>query len=76
MDAHERLLGGTMAGDPMLFARQDGVEAAWGIVDPILDDVTLVHPYEPGTWGPDEAARLTEAVSGWYTSPETDAPGP
>jgi glucose-6-phosphate 1-dehydrogenase len=76
MDAYERLLGDAMAGDPMLFARQDGVEAAWAVVDPILDDATPVHPYAPGTWGPDEAARLTEAVGGWYTSPETDTPCP
>jgi glucose-6-phosphate 1-dehydrogenase len=76
MDAYERLLGDAMAGDPILFAREDGVEAAWAIVEPVLDDATPVHPYEPGTWGPDEAARLTEAVGGWYTSPETEAPGP
>jgi glucose-6-phosphate 1-dehydrogenase len=70
LDAYERLLGDAMAGDPTLFAREDGVEAAWAVVQPILGDATPVHAYEPGTWGPPEAARLTEAVGGWYSSPE------
>ncbi len=69
-DAYERLLGDAMAGDAMLFAREDGVEAAWAVVQPVLGDATPVHEYEPGTWGPPEAARLTEAKGGWYTSPE------
>jgi glucose-6-phosphate 1-dehydrogenase len=72
LEPYERLLGDAMAGDPTLFAREDGVEAAWGIVQPILGDATPVHPYEPGTWGPKEAARLTEPVGGWYSSPETE----
>jgi glucose-6-phosphate 1-dehydrogenase len=67
MDAYERLLGDAMAGDPILFAREDGVEAAWAIVQPILGDATPVHPYEPGTWGPPEADRLTVDVGGWHT---------
>ncbi len=69
-DAYERLLGDAMAGDPMLFAREDGVEAAWAVVQPVLGDATPVHEYEPGTWGPPEAAKLTEGVGGWYASPE------
>src|SRR5713101_970484 len=52
MDAYERLLGDAMAGDATLFARQDSVEAAWAIVQPILGNVTPVHEYRPGTWGP------------------------
>jgi glucose-6-phosphate 1-dehydrogenase len=71
LEPYERLLGDAMSGDPMLFAREDGVEAAWAIVDSILGDVTPAHQYEPGTWGPKEAERLTEAVGGWYASPET-----
>ncbi|MDP3857311.1 MAG: glucose-6-phosphate dehydrogenase [Stagnimonas sp.] len=58
MNAYERLLGDAMVGDGTLFAGQDGVEAAWAVVQPVLDNVTPVHEYEPGTWGPAQAARL------------------
>ncbi len=40
-----------MEGDPTLFVREDAVEAAWAVVDDVLDDATPVHPYEPGTLG-------------------------
>ena len=66
MDAYERLLGDAMAGDAILFAREDAVEAAWAAVEPILGNVTPVHEYEPGTWGPAEADRLTADVGGWH----------
>jgi glucose-6-phosphate 1-dehydrogenase len=66
MDAYERLLTDAMEGDRLLFSRQDGVEAAWAIVQPILGDVTPVHEYAPGTWGPPEADALTEEVGGWH----------
>ncbi len=66
MDAYERLLSDAMAGDGTLFTRQDAVEAAWAIVQPILGDVTEVHEYQPGSWGPAEAARLTQEVGGWH----------
>ena len=66
MDAYERLLSDAMAGDGTLFARQDAVEAAWAIVQPILGDVTPVHEYEPGSWGPPEATRLTGDIGGWH----------
>jgi glucose-6-phosphate 1-dehydrogenase len=65
MDAYERLLGDAMAGDPTLFARRDAVEAAWSVVDPVLRNVTPVLEYEPGSWGPAEAERLTADVGGW-----------
>ncbi|MBV8490893.1 MAG: glucose-6-phosphate dehydrogenase, partial [Candidatus Eremiobacteraeota bacterium] len=53
MDAYERVLSDAMAGDATLFARQDYVEEAWRIVDPILNqEATPVYAYDPGTWGP------------------------
>lgn len=58
-------LGDAMAGDATLFAREDAVEVAWGIVQPILGNVTPVHEYDVGTWGPVEADRLTADVGGW-----------
>ncbi len=66
MDAYERLLGDAMEGDGTLFARQDGVEAAWAIVEPILGDVMPIREYDPGTWGPAEADALTADVGGWH----------
>ena len=69
MTPYERLLGDAMAGDATLFAREDGVEAAWAIVEPILGNATPIHEYAPGTWGPGQAAALAEASGGGYTSP-------
>jgi glucose-6-phosphate 1-dehydrogenase len=66
MDAYERLLHDAMVGDGTLFARQDAVEAAWAIVQPILGDVTPVYEYRPGTWGPAEAGKLTAGAGGWH----------
>ncbi|MEO7997685.1 MAG: glucose-6-phosphate dehydrogenase [Gemmatimonadaceae bacterium] len=65
MDAYERLLGDAMHGDATLFARQDAVEAAWRLVDPLLDDPVIPDPYEKGSWGPESADRLTRNVGGW-----------
>ena len=64
MDAYERVLGDAMAGDATLFAREDYVEEAWRIVDPVLKAGTPVYEYEPGTWGPSEVDRVTPA-GGW-----------
>jgi glucose-6-phosphate 1-dehydrogenase len=69
MEPYDRLLGDAMDGDAMLFARQDGVEAQWRIVDPILGDKVPVAEYAPGTWGPAEADKLAAPVGGWH-SPE------
>jgi len=69
MDAYERLLGDAMAGDHLLFTRQDAVEAQWAIVQPILGDVTPIHEYQAGTWGPAEADRLTAEIGGWHNPP-------
>ena len=65
MDAYERLLGDAMEGDATLFARQDAVEAAWEIVDPLLRDGAAPLPYPAGSWGPSEADRLTRDCGGW-----------
>jgi glucose-6-phosphate 1-dehydrogenase len=67
MDAYERLLGDAMAGDATLFARQDVVEAAWAIVDPVIHGPSPMYRYEPGTWGPTEADALVADVGGWNT---------
>ncbi len=67
MGPYERLLGDAIAGDPTLFARQDVVEAAWSIVDPVIHGPSPMFEYEPGTWGPAEADRLVEEVGGWNT---------
>jgi glucose-6-phosphate 1-dehydrogenase len=69
LDAYERLLGDAMEGDGTLFARQDGVEAAWAIVEPILDGKTPLHEYEPGSWGPPAASALAESAGGWHCPP-------
>src|SRR6202007_3108311 len=54
MEAYERVLGDAMAGDATFFAREDYVEEAWRIVDPVLKDGTPLYEYEPNTWGPSE----------------------
>src|SRR5256884_3878049 len=65
MDAYERVLGDAMHGDATLFAREDYVEEAWRIVDPVLKDGTPVHEYEPGTWGPKEVDARVSPPGGW-----------
>jgi len=67
MEAYERLLGDAIAGDATLFARQDVVEAAWAIVDPVIHGPSPMYDYEPGTWGPKEADALVAEVGGWNT---------
>ncbi len=65
MDAYEKLLGDALEGDATLFAREDYVEEAWRIVDPVLKAGTPVFPYEPGTWGPKEAQFAVVPPRGW-----------
>jgi glucose-6-phosphate 1-dehydrogenase len=62
---YDRLLGDAMVGDATLFARQDVVEAAWAIVDPVLHTSMAPTTYDCGSWGPPEANRLVEGVGGW-----------
>src|SRR4029077_2710130 len=72
MDAYERVLGDAMEGDATLFAREDYVEEAWRIVDPVLKSDTPVSEYEPGTWGPSEALQRLVPPDGWR-NPEVTA---
>ncbi len=64
MDAYERVLGDAMAGDATLFAREDYVEEAWRIVDPLLKKEARVYSYEPKSWGPKEVEPITPP-GGW-----------
>jgi glucose-6-phosphate 1-dehydrogenase len=68
LDAYARLVSDAMKGDPTLFAREDAIEAQWRLVEPILGNSTPLSEYEPGTWGPKEAERLT------HWSNELDTP--
>src|SRR5262249_42871900 len=63
---YDRLIGAALDGERWLFARQDTVEAAWTIVDPVLGDVTPVHPCAKGSWGPKEADRLLPDRDAWH----------
>jgi glucose-6-phosphate 1-dehydrogenase len=67
MDAYERVLGEAIVGDTTLFAREDYVEEAWRIVDPVLRADTPVYEYQPGTWGPLEASQSIIPPGGWHT---------
>ena len=66
MDAYERVLGDAMAGDASLFAREDYVEEAWRIVDPVLKAGTPVYGYEPNSWGPPEVDQRVSPPGGWH----------
>ena len=65
LGAYAELLSDAMDGDSSRFARQDYVEESWRIVDPILDAATPVYPYEPGSWGPQEASTFAAEIGGW-----------
>ena len=54
-----------MAGNGALFTREDTVEAAWAVVDPVLSTHHRAHPYEPGTWGPKQADKLIAPDGRW-----------
>jgi glucose-6-phosphate 1-dehydrogenase len=66
MGPYERLIGDAMVGDSTLFAREDAVEAAWAVVDPVLRAAPPVHLYDGGNWGPAEADRIVERHGGWH----------
>jgi glucose-6-phosphate 1-dehydrogenase len=66
MRPYDRLIGAALNGERWLFARQDTVEAAWAVVDPVLGDVVPALPYAKGTWGPKEADNLLPAGDSWH----------
>jgi glucose-6-phosphate 1-dehydrogenase len=65
-DAYELVLEDAMAGETLLFARQDYVEEAWRIVDPVLKATTPLYEYEIGTWGPSEVDKIVRPSGGWW----------
>jgi glucose-6-phosphate 1-dehydrogenase len=62
---YERLLHAGLTGDHQLFAREDGIEETWRIVQPLLDNPGKVHRYGTGSWGPEEARSLLRGHHGW-----------
>jgi len=69
---YERLLGDALAGDGALFTREDTVEAAWAVVDPVLEIHSHAHPYPRGSWGPKQADTLITPHARWHNP----VPGP
>ena len=63
---YERLLGDAMMGDGALFTREDSVEAAWAVVDPVLKKHHRVRPYRRHSWGPKEADAIIAANGSWH----------
>ncbi len=72
---YERLLGDAMAGDGALFTREDAVEAAWAVVDPVLKTHHRARPYKRGTWGPKEANAIIAPDGGWHNPKPEEASG-
>ena len=66
MQPYERLLADAMHGETLLFAREDGVEAAWAVVEPVLEQHAAVVSYPVHTWGPKEADDLIAGEGGWH----------
>ena len=74
MEPYERLLGDALNGDATLFARQDGVEEAWRVVQPILGSLTPVYEYLPNTWGPSQADLILNADDVWHQPVSKESP--
>jgi glucose-6-phosphate 1-dehydrogenase len=66
MRPYDRLIEAALNGNRLPFARQDAVEAAWRVVDPVLDDAVPVRPYVRGSWGPHEADTLLPGGVRWH----------
>ncbi|HYM47983.1 MAG TPA: glucose-6-phosphate dehydrogenase, partial [Burkholderiaceae bacterium] len=72
---YERLLSDAIRGDASLFTRDDSVEAAWRVVEPILGNAAPLAEYDPGTWGPAAAANVIAGDEGWHDpKPEATLP--
>jgi glucose-6-phosphate 1-dehydrogenase len=69
-EPYQRLLADALRGDQALFARQDGVDEAWRIVDPVLSGPPTAHPYRPGSWGPEATRSLRPTAGSWATGPD------
>ncbi|MDP8977413.1 MAG: glucose-6-phosphate dehydrogenase, partial [Actinomycetota bacterium] len=67
--AYARLLDAGLSGDPSLFVRQEEIEASWRVVDPLLESPPPAVVYEPGSWGPPEAAELLGGQGVWQDPP-------
>jgi glucose-6-phosphate 1-dehydrogenase len=65
---YERLLGDAMHGDKSLFTSDESVEAAWSVIDGILNSETELEMYEPGSWGPPAADEMTAPHGGWHNT--------
>jgi len=72
MDAYERVLSDAMGGDSTLFAREDYVEEAWRIIDPVLKSDTPVYEYQKGAWGPSEGYQKVAPEGGWHNPVAAD----
>ena len=70
------LLHAAMTGESSRFKRQDAVEECWRIMQPLIDHPPPVHPYPPGTWGPEAANTLVADHGGWQGPWITDPPEP
>lgn len=71
---YERLLGDAMKGDGALFTREDAVEAAWRVVDPVITNHHPARPYKQGSWGPKQAGLMIAAAGGWHNPSPDGAP--
>jgi glucose-6-phosphate 1-dehydrogenase len=72
---YERLLGDALAGDGALFTREDAVEAAWAVVDPVLKGHYKAHPYRRRSWGPKAADAIIASDGGWHNPTRKEASG-
>ena len=72
---YERLLGDAMIGDGALFTREDAVEAAWAVVDPVLQNHHTACPYQRRSWGPKKAAALIASSGPWHNPRPKEALG-
>jgi glucose-6-phosphate 1-dehydrogenase len=71
---YERLLRDALRGDPTLFTRDDSVEAAWRVIEPVLANAAPVHEYAVGSWGPAAAEDVVAGEQGWYNPKAEEMP--